>query len=72
MGSSLGKKIISGKIAISIISKINLEKMRTKPKKGNVLVTTFKTLILALTITSCEKSSNSASSPVCDLLKSAT
>ena len=68
MGSSLVKKIISGKIAISIISKINLEKMKPKPNKGNVLVTTFKTLILALTITSCEKSSNAAPSPVCQLL----
>jgi len=38
--------------------------MKTKPNKGNVLVTTFKTLILALTITSCEKSSNSTPPPV--------
>jgi hypothetical protein len=48
MGSSLVKKIITGKIAISIVSKINLEKMKTKPKKGNVLVTTFKTPNLSI------------------------
>jgi hypothetical protein len=42
MGSSLVKKLISGKIAISIISKINLEKMKPSQTKEMCLLPLLK------------------------------